>query len=334
MNVVVIAEAGVNHNGDIRLAKRLIEAAKWAGADYVKFQTFISENLVSSVAEKADYQKKASSNHNNEESQLEMLKQLELSREDFIELKKYCGELEIGFLSTPFDLESIDFLEELNMDFWKIPSGEITNLPYLLKIRETKRPIVLSTGMSNLEEITEAISTLEEKGSRDIKILHCTTEYPAPLEEVNLKAMITMKDVFQKEVGYSDHTQGIDIPIAAVALGATVIEKHFTLDKGMEGPDHQASLEPSELKDMVDSIRRVQLALGNGEKLPTLSEEKNMKVARKSIVAKKEIKCGEEFTESNITVKRPGNGLSPMKWFNVLGNLAKRDFEKDELIEL
>lgn len=334
MSVVVIAEAGVNHNGDIRLAKKLIEAAKWAGADYVKFQTFISENLVSSVAEKADYQKKASSNHNNEESQLEMLKQLELSKEDFVELKKYCGELGIGFLSTPFDLESIDFLKELNMDFWKIPSGEITNLPYLLKIRQTKRPIVLSTGMSNLEEIAEAISILEEKGSRDIIILHCTTEYPAPLEEVNLKAMTTMKDVFQKEVGYSDHTQGIDIPIAAVALGATVIEKHFTLDKNMEGPDHRASLEPSELKDMIDSIRRVQLALGNGEKLPTLSEEKNMKVARKSIVAKKKIKCGEEFTEANISVKRPGNGISPMKWFNVLGNQANRDFEKDELIEL
>lgn len=334
MSVIVIAEAGVNHNGDLNLAKKLIEAAKWAGADYVKFQTFVSENLVSSIAKKADYQKKAALNHEKEESQLEMLKKLELSKNDFLELKEYCKELKIGFLSTPFDLESIDFLEEFNLDFWKVPSGEITNLPYLIKIGNTKRPVVLSTGMCNLQEISKAVSVLEENGTKDIKILHCTTEYPVSLEEVNLKAMVTMKEIFQKEVGYSDHTQGVDIPIAAVAMGATVIEKHFTLDKNMEGPDHQASLNPKELKNMIDSIKRVELSLGSGEKAPSPSEQKNIEIARKSIVAKKKIICGEKFTEDNITVKRPGNGISPMKWFDVLERKANKDFEKDELIEL
>lgn len=333
MGVIVIAEAGVNHNGEIGLAKKLIDIAKWAGADYIKFQTFISENLVSAIAEKADYQKKTTKTQDNKESQLEMLKKLELSKEDFLELKNYCQEKEIGFLSTPFDLESIDFLETLNMDFWKIPSGEITNLPYLLKVGKTKRPIVLSTGMSNIDEIATAISVLEESGSRNIKILHCTTEYPAPLEEINLKALVTMRDAFQKEIGYSDHTDGIDISVAAVALGATIIEKHFTLDKHMTGPDHSASLEPEELKKMVDSIRRVQLALGNGEKTPTPSEERNRKAARKSIVAKKYIKKGDLFTEENITVKRPGDGISPMDWFDTLGKIAIRDFPIDEKIE-
>lgn len=328
---LIIAEAGVNHNGNFELAKRLVDQAKFAGVDIVKFQTFISNNVVSKYAEKADYQKK---NHNKEESQLEMVKKLELSFCEFSMIKEYCEAKGIEFMSTAFDFESIDFLDKLGMNTWKIPSGEITNLPYLIKIAKLNKSVILSTGMSTIEEIRSAIHILKSNGCGEITLLHCTTEYPAPFNDVNLKAMITMKNEFAIKVGYSDHTEGIDIPIAAVALGATVIEKHFTLDRNMEGPDHKASLEPDELKHMVNSIRNIEIALGNGIKQPAESEKKNIEIARKSIVAKNKIKSGDIFTEENITVKRPGNGISPMKWFDVIGKFAQRDFDEDELIEI
>ena len=330
MGVYIIAEAGVNHNGSFELACKLVDAAKNAGVDCIKFQTFKSEKLVSYYAQKADYQKSATGDG----SQVDMLKKLELSYDEFIDLKKYCDRIGITFLSTPFDLESIDFLDSLDMPFWKIPSGEITNYPYLVALAKTGKPIVMSTGMCDLEEIREAIKVLTDNGVTDIKLLHCNTEYPTPFEDVNLIAMNTMKNEFGFEVGYSDHTKGIEVPIAAVALGATVIEKHFTLDRNMDGPDHKASLEPTELAEMVKSIRNVEMAMGNGVKEPSPSERKNKAIARKSIVAMKTINKGDIFTEENITVKRPGTGISPMKWNEVIGTEAIREFDEDELIEL
>lgn len=331
MRTLIIAEAGVNHNGSIEVAKQLVDAAKESGADCVKFQTFKSENLVSKKAIKAEYQKQTTQSN---ESQFEMLKKLELSHNDFIELKKYCEKKEIEFLSTAFDFESIEFLKNLEIKFWKIPSGDITNLPYLIKIAQFGMPVILSTGMSNMDEIRDAIRILTENGVIDLTVLHCTTEYPTPYNDVNLNAMLSIKDEFNIKIGYSDHTKGIEIPIAAVALGATVIEKHFTLDCEMEGPDHKASLEPKELKKMVESIRNVEQALGNGNKEPASSEVKNMSIARKSIIANKVIHEGDYFSEDNLTVKRPGDGISPMLWFDVIGKVAKRDFQEDELIEI
>ena len=330
MSVYIIAEAGVNHNGDINLAYQLVDAAKAAGVDCIKFQTFKSENLVSHTAQKAEYQKAATG----DSSQQDMLKQLELSFDEFVSLKEYCDRKGICFLSTPFDFESIEFLNSIEMPFWKIPSGEVTNYPYLVALAKTGKPVVMSTGMCEMQEIEDAIAVLRENGASDIKLLHCNTEYPTPYEDVNLKAMKTLRDAFGVEVGYSDHTKGIEVPIAAVAMGAAVIEKHFTLDRNMEGPDHKASLEPQELKQMVDSIRHVEAALGSGDKKPSPSEKKNMAVARKSIVAAARIKAGDILTEENITVKRPGNGICPMRWKEVLGTRAVRDFEEDELIEI
>ena len=326
--VKIIAEAGVNHNGDIIIAKKMIDFAKEAGADYIKFQTFIPENLVSKYAKKAEYQKITTASN---ESQLQMLRKLMLSENEFIEISDYCEATSIGFISTPFDLESVGFLNSFNMDFWKVPSGEITNLPYLVKIAKT---IILSTGMSDLDEIDEAISALKDNGARKITLLHCNTQYPTPMEDVNLNAMLTLKDRYNCDVGYSDHTLGIEVPIAAVALGATVIEKHFTLDRNMEGPDHKASLEPNEFKSMVSAIRNIEKALGTGNKVASPSETENKDIARKSIVASRMIKKGEVFSKDNITTKRPGSGISPMRWYNVIGAVAKRDFQEDELIEL
>lgn len=329
MGVLIIAEAGVNHNGSMALAKEMVEKAKDAGADYIKFQTFVPEKLVSRFAEKADYQKKTTGS---DQSQLEMLQNLALTRQNFVELKKYCEEVGIGFISTPFDLESIAFLDGLDMDFWKLPSGEITNLPYLEAIGKTKRKVVMSTGMCEMQEIQAAIRILEENGTSDITVLHCNTEYPTPFSDVNLLAMNQMKEVLKKPIGYSDHTVGIEVPIAAVALGAVVIEKHFTLDKTMEGPDHKASLEPEELKAMVMAIRNIEKSLGYGKKHRSESENKNIGIARKSIVAGCDIKKGEVFSPENLTVKRPGTGISPMQWYDILGTTAQRDYVKDELI--
>ncbi|SHI96161.1 N-acetylneuraminate synthase [Anaerovibrio lipolyticus DSM 3074] len=329
--VCIIAEAGVNHNGDIIIAKKMVDVAKMAGVDYIKFQTFVPEKLVSRYAEKANYQKETT---DAAESQLDMLRKLSLSEDEFVSLKQYCDEVGIGFISTPFDLESIDFLEKLEMDFWKIPSGEITNLPYLEKIARTGRNVILSTGMSDVQEIKDAVRILENNGSPEIVLLHCNTQYPTPFEDVNLSAMETMAKSTGKVVGYSDHTKGIEVPIAAVALGATVIEKHFTLDKNMEGPDHKASLEPDELTQMVSAIRHIGKAIGNGIKEATTSEKGNKAIARKSIVAACRIAKGEIFSEKNITTKRPGNGISPMRWHEVIGKAAPKDFSEDELIEL
>lgn len=330
MSVYIIAEAGVNHNGSFDLACKLVDRAKEAGVDCIKFQTFKSENIVSRSADKAEYQKKTTG----EGTQEDMLKKLELSYDEFIKLKNYCDKVGICFLSTPFDLESIEFLAEIDMPFWKIPSGEITNYPYLCAIAKTHKPVVMSTGMCNMDEIRAAINVLCENGTTDIKLLHCNTEYPTPFEDVNLKAMLSIRKAFGYEVGYSDHTKGIEVPIAAVAMGATIIEKHFTLDKSMEGPDHKASLEPNELKQMVLSIRRIELAIGDGVKKPSLSEMKNIQIARKSIVAKTNIKKGETFSAYNLSVKRPGTGINPMKWNAVIGTKATRDYVEDELIEI
>lgn len=330
MSIRIIAEAGVNHNGSMELAKQMVDKAKEAGADYIKFQTFQPEKLVSKYAQKAEYQKKATGN---EESQLEMLQKLALTQSDFRELKNYCEQVGIGFLSTPFDLDSIDFLESLDMDFWKIPSGEITNLPYLIKIAQTGRPIVMSTGMCQMEEIEEALMWLKKSGAGEITLLHCNTQYPTPMEDVNLHAMQSLKRQFGFPVGYSDHTEGIEVPIAAAALGATVLEKHFTLDKTMEGPDQAASLAPEELAAMVRAVRNIEKALGSGMKKVTTSEIENIGIVRKSIVAKCDIKRGEILSGENLTVKRPGNGISPMKWFEILGKEAYRDYKSDELIQ-
>lgn len=329
--VMIIAEAGVNHNGDIITANKMVDVAKKAGVDYIKFQTFVPEKLVSRYAPKAEYQKETT---DATESQLEMLRKLSLSEAEFISLKEYCDEAGIGFISTPFDLESIDFLEKLDMDFWKIPSGEITNLPYLEKIARTGRKVVLSTGMSNIKEIKDAVKVLESNGAPEIVLLHCNTQYPTPFEDVNLSAMETIARETNKEVGYSDHTKGIEVTIAAVAMGATVIEKHFTLDKNMEGPDHKASLEPEELSQMVRAIRNIEKAVGNGIKEPTASEKENIDIVRKSIVAACKISKGDILSENNLTTKRPGNGISPLRWHEVIGCKAIRDFAEDELIEI
>lgn len=331
MSVYIIAEAGVNHNGSLETAKLMVDSAKEAGADCIKFQTFVAKNIASKNAVKAEYQQKQTSS---EESQLDMLKKLELSFDEFEELSEYCHSKGIEFLSTGFDFDSIDFLNRIDMQKWKIPSGDITNLPYLIKIAKLNKPVILSTGMSTMEDIRAALDVLKENGSGEITVLHCTTEYPTPFKDVNLAAMKTIHEEFGVPIGYSDHTRGIEIPIAAVAMGATVIEKHFTLDRNMKGPDHKASLEPDELKAMVSAIRNVEVSIGNSEKQPAESEKKNMEVARKSIVANCLIKKGEVFTEENLTVKRPGNGISPMKWFEVIGKSAIRDFEEDELIKL
>ncbi len=328
--VYIIAEAGVNHNGDMELAKKLVDKAKWAGADAVKFQLFKSENMTSSSAVKANYQRKTTGEM---ESQLQMLKKLEIGYDEHRILMEYCVELGIDFLTSPFDIESIKELCDLGIELIKIPSGEITNLPYLKKVAETKKKVILSTGMSDMDEVKRTIEVLES-GCEEIIVLHCNTEYPTPMEDVNLLAMLTLKNELNKEVGYSDHTLGIEVPIAAVALGARVIEKHFTLDKNMTGPDHKASLEPGELKKMIQSIRNIELAMGSGTKIPSKSELKNKSIARKSIVVAVDVKEGELFTENNITCKRPGNGISPMEWDKIIGTKAKRDFKSDELIEI
>ncbi len=334
-HVLIIAEAGVNHNGSIETAKKMIDKAVDADVDIIKFQTFKSEKLVSKSAQQAEYQKKniGSSSDN---SQLNMLKKLELSHTDHQELIEYCNQKGIRFFSTAFDLESVDYLHSLNIGLWKIPSGEITNYPYLKKIAQFGEPVILSTGMCEMQDIEAALKVLTDNGlSKDkISILHCNTEYPTPFKDVNLLAMNELKKRFGVRVGYSDHTKGIEVPIAAVALGAEIIEKHFTLDRNMEGPDHKASLEPDELKAMVSAIRNIELALGDGHKTISESERKNIAVARKSIVAAKDIKAGEIFTENNLAVKRPGNGISPMDWENVIGKTAKKDFAEDELIVL
>ncbi len=334
-NTIIIAEAGVNHNGSLELALRLVDAAAEAGVDYVKFQTFRAANLVTAAAPKAEYQARNIGDGDN--SQYDMLKRLELSAQDHVVLMERCHTKGIKFLSTPFDLESLAFLDQLRLGLWKVPSGEITNFPYLRAIGGTGRPVVLSTGMANLEEIEAAIGVLTRFGTRrqEITLLHCTTEYPAPKDEVNLLAINTLRDYFGLPVGYSDHTQGIEIPVAAVALGAVVIEKHFTLDRTMPGPDHRASLEPDELKEMVCAIRNVEKALGTGVKEPSSSERKNIAIARKSIVAAVPIARGELLTEDNLTTKRPGAGISPMLWEDVVGQRrAVRDFEEDQGIEL
>lgn len=328
--VLVIAEAGVNHNGDIRIAKQLIDEAQKCGADIVKFQTFIPRELASKHARMAEYQKE---NLGIEESQLAMLEKLALKWEEYEELAQYCKGVGIQFLSTPFDIDSVHFLDKLQ-DIWKIPSGEITNYPYLIEIAKTGKSVILSTGMSTLEEVDVAVDVLKQNGSGKIVLLHCTTSYPTLMQDVNLRAMLTMKEHCGLSVGYSDHTKGIEVPIAAVALGAEVIEKHFTLDRSLSGPDHKASLEPHELKSMIDGIRLIERALGSTEKKPSEIELKNRSIARKSIVAKKKIKAGEKLDADNITTKRPGTGISPMKWNDVLGTKAIRDFEEDELIEI
>lgn len=330
-HTLVIAEAGVNHNGSLEIAKQLAQTAKKCGADIVKFQTAKLNSLVSRYAGMAEYQKM---NIGADMSQRQMLEKLLLTYDDFVELSAFCRDIGIRFLSTPFDLDSISFLESLGCDIWKIPSGEITNLPYLERIAATHKKIILSTGMCTMEEVRAALRVLNKHGAKDVSILHCTTQYPAPFEDVNLNAMLTLRSEFKCQVGYSDHTKGIEIPIAAVAMGAAIIEKHFTLDRAMEGPDHKASLEPDELRSMICAIRNVEVALGSGEKAPSASEIPNMVVARKSIVAGTRIKKGELLTAENLTTKRPGNGISPMKWHDVLGTMAVRDFEEDELIVL
>ena len=325
----IIAEAGVNHNGSLELAKKLIDIAAEAGADAVKFQTFKAEKVVSRYAPKAEYQKKTTTA---DESQLEMIKKLELDEVAHEELLACCRSRNIQFLSTPFDLESIDLLNKLGLEIFKIPSGEITNLPYLQKIGALKKEIILSTGMADLGEIEDALDVFMEAGTEleNITVLHCNTEYPTPMDDVNLRAMLTIAEAFGVRVGYSDHTLGIEVPIAAVALGASIIEKHFTLDKNMKGPDHKASLEPAEIKEMVRAIRNIEKALGGRIKKPSPSELKNKPIARKSIVAARDIKKGDVLTEKNITVKRPGNDISPMRWDEVIGRKANKNYREDE----
>lgn len=335
----IIAEAGVNHNGSLDRAKDMVKVAAKAGVDAIKFQTFRAETLVTKDAIKADYQIKADNQiktSGQSETQFEMLKKLELSVESHLELMECCRLNQIEFLSTPFDLTTIDLLVEMGLKKWKIPSGEITNLPYLRKIASLGQEIILSTGMADLGEIEDALDVLTGAGTKlkDITALHCSTEYPTPMQDVNLKAMQTIKSAFPGiHVGYSDHTKGIEVPIAAVAMGATIIEKHFTLDKNLPGPDHKASLEPDELTAMVRAIKNIETALGNGIKKPSSSELKNMAIARKSIVAAQAIAAGEKFANDNLTVKRPGTGLSPMKWDEVVGKTATKNYSKDELID-
>lgn len=331
---IIIAEAGVNHNGDINLAKKLIDAAAEAGVEYVKFQTFKTELLVSKNAKKADYQIK--NQKSNDDSQYNMLKKLELAEDTHYELLEYCKLKNVKFLSTAFDFESIDFLAKLGIDFFKIPSGELTNYPYLKRIAKKQLPVVISTGMANLDEIKNALEVFKTndfyKNNKNITVLHCSSEYPTPMNVVNLSAMNTIKSELNVNIGYSDHTLGIEIPIAAVAMGAKIIEKHFTLDKTLPGPDHKASLDPIELKNMVKAIRNIEQAIGNGKKIPNELEIKNKPLVRKSIIALKNIKKGEVLSENNITTKRPGTGLNPFLWDSVIGTKAIKDFLKDEII--
>jgi len=332
-HTIIIAEAGVNHNGSPERARQMVYAAKEAGADYVKFQTAVPELVISTYAPKAEYQKDTDGA---ERSQLEMCKAIHLPLDYYAELKALCDEVGIGFMSTPFDLVSIDTLNALGQDYMKVPSGEMTNLPYLRKIATGTTPVILSTGMSTIEEIRTALGILTSGalGLDDMTVLHCNTEYPTPMRDVNLRAMLAMGRELGVRVGYSDHTQGIEVPIAAVALGAKVVEKHFTLSRELPGPDHRASLEPDELAAMVRAIRNIEQALGDGQKRVSESERKNMAVARKSIVALRAIKAGEPFSEDNVTVKRPGNGVSPMRWDEVMTLNAPRDFAADEPITL
>lgn len=332
-NVIIIAEAGVNHNGDYQRAVDMVYAAKEAGADYVKFQTAVPELVISSVAPKAEYQKETTGNN---ESQLEMCRKIHLRLDDYLPLSQLCREVGIGFISTPFDLVSIDCLASLGMDYWKIPSGEITNLPYLRKIASKGGKVILSTGMSEMPEIEAAMAVLQSGGipRKDISLLHCNTQYPTPMRDVNLRAMEQLRSLHPGMVGYSDHTVGIEVPVAAVAMGASIIEKHFTLDKSLPGPDHRASLDPAELKAMVCAIRNIEQAIGNGEKHVSDSERPNIEIARKSIIAARDIQAGELLTEENLTVKRPGNGIAPMRWDEVIGTRAIRDFKADHLIEI
>jgi len=329
--IFIIAEAGVNHNGNLELAKQLIDVAVAAGANAVKFQTFKAEKVISKFAQKAEYQLQTT---DAVESQLDMVKKLELDENAHWELLNYCKNKNIIFLSTPFDHGSIELLDRMGMKIFKIPSGEITNLPYLRHIGSLNKEVILSTGMADLGEIEDALDILSASGTpkERITVLHATTEYPCPIEDVNLKSMQTIGNAFGVKIGYSDHTNGIEVPIAAAAMGASVIEKHFTLDKTMEGPDHKASLEPDELNAMVRAIRNIEKALGNGIKKPSPSEAKNMSVARKSIVAAQPIRKGERFTETNLTIKRPGNGISPMRFDAILGTVALKDYVEDELI--
>lgn len=331
--VIIIAEAGVNHNGDYGRAVEMVHAAKEAGADYVKFQTAVPELVISAIAPKAEYQKETTGGG---ESQLDMCRKIHLRLDDYLPLCELCREVGIGFMSTPFDLVSIDCLAPLAMDYWKIPSGEITNLPYLRKIGRRGEKVILSTGMSELPEVETALGVLESSGTprSNVILLHCNTQYPTPYHDVNLRAMEALRSLGAGGVGYSDHTTGIEVPVAAVALGANVIEKHFTLDKGLPGPDHKASLDPAELRQMVMAIRHIEEAMGNPVKHVTASERDNIVVARKSIVAARDIRKGEILTEDNITVKRPGNGLSPMLWDTVVGSTAVADFAADTLITL
>lgn len=327
----IIAEAGVNHNGSLELAKKLCDVAAEAGADAIKFQTFKAGKIISKYAQKAEYQKQST---DASESQLEMIRKLELDPSDHEELFQYCTQKGIQFLSSPFDSESIDLLSSLGIEIFKIPSGEITNLPYLRKIGQLGKKVILSTGMANLGEIEDALDVLVSSSTplEKITVLHCNTEYPTPMSDVNLRAMQTIGEAFKVKVGYSDHTLGIEVPVAAVAMGATVIEKHFTVDRGLEGPDHKASLEPDELRAMVRAIRNIERALGNGIKKPSPSEIKNKAIARKSIVAACEIREGDLFTKENLCIKRPGTGISPVRWDEVVGKRARRYYQKDDLI--
>ncbi len=329
--VFVIAEAGVNHNGSLVNAKKLVDIAVKSKADAVKFQTFISEKCISKGTDKAKYQKVTTGDS---DDQLSMVKKLELSFDEFRELKEYCEHKKIIFMSTPFDESSVEFLNELQLDTFKIPSGEITNYPLLKKIGQLNKNVIMSTGMCNLADIRNAIEVLRKQGTERIALLQCNTQYPTPMEDVNLRAMLQLKKEFDLPVGYSDHTQGIEVPIAAVALGATIIEKHFTLSRDMEGPDHKASLEPDELMNMIQSIRNIEKALGSEEKKITDSERENLCIVRKSIVAASYIRKGEPFTEKNLTVKRPGLGVSPMRWNEILGKIADKDYEVDEMIQI
>lgn len=334
-HTIIIAEAGVNHNGSIELAKQLVDKAVEAGVDYIKFQTFKASKLVTKAAKQAEYQQKNIGKEG--DSQYQMLKKLELSPEEHEVLIDYCHQLGIKFFSTAFDFDSIEYLHSLNLGLWKVPSGEVTNYPFLKRIAAFNEPTILSTGMCEMEDVRAAVDALYKNGlsKENLILLHCNTEYPTPFEDVNLKAMDALRNEFGVEVGYSDHTKGIEVPIAAVALGATVIEKHFTLDRNMEGPDHKASLEPDELKAMVSAIRNIEKAIGgDGTKHVSESEKKNIAIARKSIVAACDIKAGEVFTEQNLTVKRPGNGISPMRWEEVVGTKAKKDFSEEDLIEV
>lgn len=329
--VLIIAEAGVNHNGDLDTALKMVEVAKEFGADAIKFQTGLPDLVISKYAPKAEYQKKETGA---DENQKDMCKSISLPLEDFITIRDHCNEVGIEFLSTPFDLISIDYLNDLGVRLMKAPSGEVTNLPYLEKMASTGKDIILSTGMSTLEEVATAVDILKKNGAGEITLLHCTTEYPAPICDVNLKAMLTLGKELNVPYGYSDHTKGIEVSVAAVALGATVIEKHFTLDRNMTGPDHKASLEPDEFAQLVKSVRNVELALGDGNKVPKESEIPNKIVARRSIIAKVDIKKGDVFTEENIIAKRPGNGISPMRWYELIGKTASRDYGEDELIDV